>query len=100
MLARGRGGHKRPCRVCYLGGAPAAAAGVPVGRGTGMNWSLLLMALGLALILEGLPYFLVPERALRVVRWMHQLGPEALRTVGLLAMLSGVILLLLGRWLG
>lgn len=63
-----------------------------------MDWSLLLMALGLAFILEGLPYFLFPERALRMLRWLEEMGPDAARTMGFLGMLVGVLLLLLGRW--
>lgn len=64
-----------------------------------MDWQLLWMALGLALILEGLPYFLFPDRAARILRRVDELGPTALRLMGLLALLSGVVLLIVGRTL-
>lgn len=62
-----------------------------------MNWQLLWMALGLALVLEGLPYFLFPERAARILRRVDELGPTALRVMGLLGMVTGVVLLVVGR---
>jgi len=62
-----------------------------------MDWKLLWMALGLALILEGLPYFLFPDRAARVLRWVDELGPTALRLMGLLGLIAGVTLLVFGR---
>ena len=65
-----------------------------------MNWQLLLMALGLALIIEGLPYFLRPEGALRTLRQLERLEPLFVRLLGLAALLAGVVLLLLGRWVG
>ena len=65
-----------------------------------MNWQLLLMALGLALIVEGLPYFLHPEGALRMLRRLEEMGPAAVRVVGLSALLLGVLILLLARFAG
>jgi len=56
-----------------------------------MDWKLLWMALGLALILEGLPYFLFPDRG------VDELGPTALRLMGLLGLIAGVTLLVFGR---
>ncbi|HEX9700803.1 MAG TPA: DUF2065 family protein [Acidobacteriota bacterium] len=65
-----------------------------------MNWQLLLMALGLALIIEGLPYFLHPEGALRILRQLERLGPVVVRLLGLGALLAGMLMLLLGRFAG
>jgi uncharacterized protein YjeT (DUF2065 family) len=65
-----------------------------------MNWQLLLMALGLALILEGLPYFLHPEGSLRTLRRLEALGPAAVRLLGLSALAVGVIVLLLAGRVG
>ena len=65
-----------------------------------MNWQLLLMALGLALIIEGLPYFLHPERALRTLRQLERMEPRFIRLLGLAALIVGVALLLFGRWVG
>ena len=65
-----------------------------------MNWQLLWMALGLALIIEGLPYFLHPEGSLRTLRRLEELGPGAVRILGLTALVLGLIVLLLGRMVG
>lgn len=62
-----------------------------------MDWSLLWMAVGLALVFEGLPWFLAPERSLRTMRALEQLPPAALRWLGLAALVAGVVLLLIGR---
>ena len=56
--------------------------------------------LGLALVIEGMPYFLFPERIPGLLRQLEAIGPGGLRALGMLAMLAGVALLLLGRWLG
>lgn len=61
-----------------------------------MNWQLILLALGLALIIEGLPYFLFPEGTLRTLRQLDGLGPAAARLLGLAALIGGLLLLLLG----
>lgn len=65
-----------------------------------MNWQLLLLALGLLMILEGLPYFLFPERVVDVLRTLEELGPAALRVIGLGVMLGGTALLVVVRWYG
>ncbi len=62
-----------------------------------MDWQLLLLALGLALIIEGLPYFLFPEGTLRTLRRLESLGPEAARFLGLAALIGGLVLLYVGR---
>ncbi len=62
-----------------------------------MDWQLLLMALGLALIIEGLPYFLHPEGALRTLRRLEELDPFVVRALGFSALAIGVIILLVGR---
>ncbi len=62
-----------------------------------MDWSLLWMAVGLALVFEGLPWFLAPDRSLQTMRILQQLEPATLRRLGLAALLAGVTLLLLGR---
>jgi hypothetical protein len=62
-----------------------------------MNWQLLWMALGLALIIEGLPYFLHPEGSLRMLRRLETMGPAAVRFLGLSALIAGVVVLLLAR---
>ena len=62
-----------------------------------MDWSLLFMALGLAFVIEGAPYFLFPDRLGALLRQLDKVGPRALRVLGFMIMLTGVALLLLGR---
>ena len=62
-----------------------------------MNWQRLMLALGLALIFEGLPYFLHPEGSLRVLRRLEAMGPGAVRILGLSALVVGVVVLLCTR---
>ena len=58
------------------------------------------MALGLALIIEGLPYFLHPVGALRALRKLEEMDPLAVRILGLAALACGMVILMLGRYLG
>ena len=62
-----------------------------------IDLSLFLQALGLALILEGIPYFLWAERMPSFFRLLAQLRPSVLRGLGLLLLLSGLLLLLAVR---
>ncbi len=52
-----------------------------------------LTALGLALILEGMPYFIAPGSIKKTLEMIKEQPEKWLRLFGLLAMLSGVILL-------
>ena len=63
-----------------------------------LDGKLLALVLGLVLIVEGLPYFLFPERIPSVLRQLEELGPGKLRFLGLAALVIGVALLVLGRW--
>ncbi len=65
-----------------------------------MNWQLLLMAVGLALIFEGLPYFLHPEGALRALRRLEEMDSVVVRALGFAALLLGTVVLMLGRYVG
>lgn len=62
-----------------------------------LNWSLLMMALGLAFVIEGAPYFLFPDRLGVLLRQLERVGPRALRLLGFMIMMTGLALLLLGR---
>ncbi len=64
-----------------------------------LDWKLIWIALGLVLIIEGLPYFLFPDRAVAMLRQLEDAGPGALRLFGFLAMMAGVVFLVVGRWL-
>jgi uncharacterized protein YjeT (DUF2065 family) len=52
-----------------------------------------LTALGLALILEGMPYFIAPGSIKKTLEMIKDQPEKFLRLFGLMAMLSGVVLL-------
>ena len=52
-----------------------------------------LTALGLALILEGMPYFIAPGSVKKTLEMIKDQPEKFLRLFGLMAMLSGVVLL-------
>jgi len=52
-----------------------------------------LTALGLALILEGMPYFIAPGSIKKTLEMIKDQPEKILRLFGLMAMLSGVVLL-------
>ena len=60
----------------------------------------LLTALGLAFILEGLPYFLFAERMPTILQSLLEQPPAVLRIMGVTALLGGLVLVYLGRYLG
>jgi len=58
---------------------------------------IFLCALGIALILEGLPYFLMPEKLKEYFTRMQALPSNNLRVVGFIAMLVGLALIYWAR---
>lgn len=60
------------------------------------NLSFFLAALGLALVLESLPYFLWAEKMPKVLRLLSASPPARLRILGAVAMGIGLLLILLG----
>lgn len=63
------------------------------------QWHLFLTALGLALVLESLPYFLSPETVKKLGAILPQIPSSNLRIYGLLGMAAGVALVALSRLL-
>mgnify|MGYP000276433861 CR=1 FL=1 len=63
-----------------------------------LDVSFLLMALGLAFIIEGLPYFLFAERMPSVLQSLIEQPPAVLRTMGVAALLAGLGFVYLGRY--
>ncbi|TAM09416.1 MAG: DUF2065 domain-containing protein [Nevskiaceae bacterium] len=63
-------------------------------------WADILRALALVLVLEGLMPFLVPQRFREAMARLQGLDDRALRTVGFVCLLVGVLVLELIRWLG
>lgn len=59
----------------------------------------LLAALGLAFILEGVPYFLFADRMPAYLRLLSKTPPVALRLLGLIAMLAGLGVVYVARTL-
>ncbi len=61
--------------------------------------NLFLAALGLALVIEGLPYFLAPDTVKRMAVRMQELPTGTLRLIGLLSMVGGLVVVALSRLL-
>ncbi|MFK7880124.1 DUF2065 domain-containing protein [Roseobacter sp.] len=62
--------------------------------------STLLLALGLVMIVEGLAYALAPSLIERMLEALRALPEAAIRQVGLLIVVSGLILVWLAWQLG
>lgn len=62
-----------------------------------LDWSLFFVALGLAFLLEGLPYFILAERMPSILLSLASRPPRALRVLGLTSIILGVLLVALGR---
>jgi len=54
------------------------------------DWHFLLTALGLAFILEGMPYFMLAERMPEVLRTLAGRRPRTLRLMGMAAIAIGL----------
>jgi uncharacterized protein YjeT (DUF2065 family) len=61
------------------------------------KWSLFFTALGLAFVLEGLPYFVWAERMPKYLRELAAQKPSLLRLFGLCAITLGMLLVFLAR---
>lgn len=62
-----------------------------------LDWSLFFMALGLAFLVEGLPYFIMAERMPAILLTLASRPPKSLRILGLTSMILGVLFVALGR---
>ncbi|MEI7589990.1 MAG: DUF2065 domain-containing protein [Deltaproteobacteria bacterium] len=56
-----------------------------------------LCVIGMALIIEGLPYFAIPERLKEYFAKMQEQSDKHLRIIGLVTMVLGLVLIYLGR---
>ncbi|MBC7154341.1 MAG: DUF2065 family protein [Rhodobacteraceae bacterium] len=61
---------------------------------------LVLLALGLVLVVEGLVLALAPRRLEDMLMMLARMGPDQRRLIGLAALALGVLLLWLARGLG
>lgn len=57
----------------------------------------LLCVIGLIFIIEGLPYFLFPEKLKVYLAKLTTMPDSTLRFIGISAMITGLILLYVGR---
>ena len=62
-----------------------------------IDWSLLFAALGLALVFEGIPYFLFAERMPLILVKLAEQPPRFLRFTGLAAIILGLLIISFGR---
>ena len=62
-----------------------------------MAWKEILTALALVLVIEGMVPFVGPRRYRQIVAQMAMLSDNHLRTVGLVVMIAGVVLLFIVR---
>jgi uncharacterized protein YjeT (DUF2065 family) len=62
-----------------------------------MAWTEILTALALVLIIEGMVPFVGPRKYRQIVSQMAMLSDNHLRTVGLVVMIAGVVLLFFVR---
>jgi uncharacterized protein YjeT (DUF2065 family) len=56
-----------------------------------------LCVLGVAMIIEGIPYFAFPAKMKEWMRRVDELPENVLQTLGVVIMLIGILLVVLGR---
>ena len=62
-----------------------------------MNWTEILTAVALVLVIEGMLPFIRPGRYRQLVAQLVQLSDNQLRMVGLASMIAGLVLLFVVR---
>ena len=55
-----------------------------------IDWKLMALAVGIALVIEGMPYFLFAEKMPRILRSLSALPPRSLRLIGMSSMTIGL----------
>ena len=63
----------------------------------GLNWTDLLAALALVLVIEGIVPFLNPQSLRKMLATVAQLDDRTLRITGLVSMICGVVMLYIVR---
>lgn len=61
------------------------------------NYQLFLAALGLACVLEALPWIICPRSMMESMRRMAELSNEQLRIAGIVLLIAGSLLCLLAK---
>jgi uncharacterized protein YjeT (DUF2065 family) len=59
--------------------------------------NFFLCVLGMVMIVEGLPYFVFPERMKRWISQLLEMPDDWLRRLGLVLMISGLFMVYLGK---
>ncbi len=62
-----------------------------------MFWTEVLTAFALVLVIEGMLPFISPSRYRRMVAEVTRLGDNAIRNIGLIVMIIGIVLLFIVR---
>lgn len=62
-----------------------------------MYWKEILTAIALVLVIEGMVPFIGPGRYRRLVAEVARLSDNQLRTIGLVAMIAGLLVLFVAR---
>ncbi len=57
----------------------------------------LLVAVGLMLVIEGIPYFCFPEGMKKAASMIREIDSRNLRVFGIIAMIAGLLLIYYGR---
>ena len=55
-----------------------------------IDWKLVALAVGIALVIEGMPYFLFAEKMPKILRTLSTLPPRSLRLIGMSSMTIGL----------
>ena len=58
---------------------------------------LFLSAIGLAMIIEGLPYFVFPDQIKELAKRLPSMSNNAIRMIGIIIIAIGLIVIYLGR---
>ncbi|MFQ5647335.1 MAG: DUF2065 domain-containing protein [bacterium] len=64
-----------------------------------MDYKLFFSALGLALVFEGVPYFLSPEKMRSYIEMIRELPDNVLRTLGIASISFGLLVIYLARYI-
>ena len=63
----------------------------------GFSMETILIAIGIVMIIEGLPYFIIPEQVKEITKKIQEIQSSSLRLFGFTLMLAGLIVVYLAR---
>ena len=56
-----------------------------------LTWKILVAAIGLALVIEGLVYFALPDISRKAIRMLLESNPQVIRWIGLSVIALGLV---------